>query len=135
MNMKHRGYATMITKDKERSISYKKYPDWKDWLNDNHDKFFDGRIKAGNPSFYRFLTKNRILNEAQAYLKKEWGIEYVRGKIHSGNKSGKPGSIATVRTDKPPKISREELVDRINEIRAKQNAPPLVIIEKQKSLE
>ena len=109
MKTSHEEPAADERSDEPRMIPYKGHPDWRMWVDENYTKFSDGRIKASDPSFYSFLIRHKLLHEAKGYLREEWNIRV-------------PGS----------KISREEFIRKINEVRAEKGWPPeLRVIDRE----
>ena len=119
----------------ETHIRYRGYQDWKDWLDNNHFKFSDGSIKSNNPSFYRFLTKNKLLLKAQSYLKIKWDITIARRKV-SGKKKISAKEYTINADDAARKaLSRDIFIDKINKIRAADAKSLLQVIEREPDLE
>ena len=100
-----------------KPIPYKGYTDWREWVDANYTKFLDNGIKAGDPSFYRFLMEHRehkLRQQAQSYLRSKWHII--------------PTGLRPVRKQK---LTREEFIENVNKVRIRNGEPELLVIDRE----
>ena len=120
MNMKSGHEEQIEASDEPNMIPYRGHPDWKIWLDENHQKFSDGRIKAADPSFYSFLISRKLLQEAKDYLSEEYKIRFE-------TTPKKKQVLSQLEIE----MRREEFIDGINAVRRSQGRPELQVLERE----
>ena len=108
----------LTSEDEAESLPYGDHLDWTDWLGANLALFQYGRIRENDPAFFKFLTDNKVLHQAQLYLRKLGCVPL-------------PGEVPS----KSYTIPREEFIRNVNEVRISKGKSPLRVFNRKTGLE